>query len=228
VSSATIELAEAVGHALLAYAEALKDDEVQELALEPSTDPLNGLSLGKRQREMVEVLQTTDDGGLTTSAICERMGGYDPANAHVALRALQTRRVVEEVSGARPIQWRLVGRYRATADPYLAAAAQVRSGEWTTYGDISVVVRGDTMGARAVGRAAANLDHFPNPHRVLQSGGRIPDGWHSTGTAVPSPDECRRRLEDEGVQFDEAGRAAREQYVAWDILLERVEGGEHS
>jgi alkylated DNA nucleotide flippase Atl1 len=151
------------------------------------------------------------------------MGGYDTANGHVALRSLESRGVIEEVPGERPIRWRLAGRYRATADPYLAIAEQVRQGEWTTYGDISVAVRGDTNGARAVGRAAAMLEHFPNPHRVLQSGGRIPPGWKSTESEEPNPDECRRRLEIEGVDFDEHGRASRRQYVAWDVLVERAE-----
>src|SRR5207244_10291905 len=106
-------------------------------------------------------------------------------NARMALRSRAGRRVVEEVPGRKPIQWRLAPSYRATADPYLAVAEQLHAGEWTTYGDISIAVRGDTMGARAVGRAAATLQHFPNPHRVLQSGGRIPDGWKTTDSDTP-------------------------------------------
>jgi alkylated DNA nucleotide flippase Atl1 len=91
------------------------------------------------------------------------------------------------------------------------------------YGDVSVAVRGDTNGARAVGRAAAMLEHFPNPHRVLQSGGQIPEGWRSSHAEEPNPAECRRRLEEEGVEFDEHGRASRRHYVAWDVLVERAE-----
>jgi alkylated DNA nucleotide flippase Atl1 len=204
-------------------AEALRRQGDDELTIEPAVDPVAELSLGPRQREMVDVLRAADERGLTTSGVCELMGGYDTANGHVALRSLQSRGVIEEVPGERPIRWRLAGRYRATADPYLAVAGQVRPGEWTTYGDVSVAVRGDTNGARAVGRAAAMLEHFPNPHRVLQSGGRIPDGWKSSDSEEPNPEECRRLLEAEGVEFDEHDRASRHHYVAWDVLVERAE-----
>jgi alkylated DNA nucleotide flippase Atl1 len=222
-ATAFAELAEAVGNAFLKCAQELRQSSESELTIEPTVDPVAELSLGERQREMVDVLRVTGDSGQTTSGICELMGGYDTANAHVSLRSLQSRGVIEEVPGQKPIRWRLAGRYRATADPYLAIAEQVKVGEWTTYGDISVAVRGDTKGARAVGRAAAMLEHFPHPHRVLQSGGRIPDGWRSSTSEEPNPEECRRRLAAERVKFDEHGRASRENYVAWDILVERVD-----
>jgi alkylated DNA nucleotide flippase Atl1 len=218
------DLAESLATAFQNCATALRESADVELTIEPTLDPVADLSLGERQREMVDVLRATDENGLTTSDICRAMGGYDTANAHVSLRSLQSRGVIEEVSGQKPIRWRLAARYRATADPYLAIAEQVGWGEWTTYGDISIAVRGDTMGARAVGRAAAMLEHFPNPHRVLQSGGRIPDGWKSHDSAEPNPEECRRRLQAEGVVFDEHDRASRERYVAWDVLVERTDG----
>jgi alkylated DNA nucleotide flippase Atl1 len=220
---ALAELAESVGNAFLKCAKELRRPSEDELTIEPAVDPVAELSLGERQREMVDVLRSAADGGLSTSGICQQMGGYDTANAHVSLRSLESRGVIEAVPGERPIRWRLAGRYRATADPYLAIAEQVRSGEWTTYGDISIAVRGDTMGARAVGRAAAMLEHFPHPHRVLQSGGRIPDGWKTSDADAPNPEECRRRLEHEGIRFDERGRASRQYYVAWDALVERAE-----
>lgn len=103
-------------------------------------------------------------------------------------------------------------------------ASVVGSGEWTTYGDVSIAVRGDTRAARAVGRAAATLPEFPNPHRVLKEGGVIPPGWHSTDSSTPDPEECRRRLVAEGIEFDpETGRASRTFYVPWDVLVERAE-----
>jgi hypothetical protein len=57
---------------------------------------------------MVDVLCAAHERGVTASGICELMGGYDNANAHVALRSLQSRDVVEEVSGgaADPLQRR--------------------------------------------------------------------------------------------------------------------------
>ncbi|MGH2702574.1 MAG: MGMT family protein, partial [Actinomycetota bacterium] len=56
---------------------------------------------------------------------------------------------------------------------FMGVAAHIQPGEWTTYGDISAAVRGDKRAARAVGRAAATEEEFPNPHRVLRSPGRI-------------------------------------------------------
>jgi alkylated DNA nucleotide flippase Atl1 len=225
MSSALAELAETIGRACLKFAEDLRQGDVRqaELTLEPVSDAIEELGLGERQRQMIAILRVAADDGLTTAEIAQQMGGHDPANAHMSLRGLHGRRVVEEVPNKRPIRWRLTPPYRATADPYLAIANHVRSGEWTTYGDVSIAVRGDTMGARAVGRAAATLEAFPNPHRILRVGGVIPDEWRTTDSRVPNPEVCRRRLEAEGVRFDEFGRAMHENYVPWHALLARSE-----
>lgn len=109
----------------------------------------------------------------------------------------------------------------------MRVAKLVRAGEWTTYGDISKAVRGDSRAASAVGQVAATVDRFPNPHRVLKEGGVIPSGWHSSENATPAPDECRRRLEAEGVAFEPTtGKARRESYVGWDTLVERLRRAE--
>jgi hypothetical protein len=81
--------------------------------------------------------------------------------------------------------------------------------------------RGDTKAARAVGRQAATLDAFPNPHRVLWNGGRIPPTWKLCESEVPAPEVCRDRLLAEGIKFDEKDRASRAQYVPSHVLLER-------
>jgi hypothetical protein len=78
-------------------------------------------------------------------------------------------------------------------------------------------------GPRLVGRAAATLAHFPNPDRVLLSGGRIPPNWRSAQSADPNPQECRRRLKAEGIHFDPNNTASRGQYVSWEVLKERDE-----
>jgi alkylated DNA nucleotide flippase Atl1 len=223
MTTGLVELVETIGQACLKYAEDLRHAEIGtgKLTVEPTVDPLSDFGLGSRQREMVEILRLAGDEGLTTSEISGEMGGYDTANAHMSLRALSNRRVIEEVPLRKPIHWRLAPAYRATADPYLEIAEHVRAGEWTTYGDISIAVRGDAQGARAVGRAAATLLHFPNPHRVLQRGGVIAEHWKTDDSDVPNPEVCRQRLEAEGVRFDEHGHARREFYVSWDVLLER-------
>jgi alkylated DNA nucleotide flippase Atl1 len=161
---------------------------------------------------------------MTTAEVARATGQTDAANTHTALQALGKRGVLEHLADERPARWRLVPALRGVSDPYLAMAGHVRAGEWTTYGDISIAVRGDTKAARAVGRAAATIAHFPNPHRVLWSGGRIPPNWRSAQSADPNPDECRRRLEAEGIRFNPANdTASRDQYVSWDVLKERDE-----
>ncbi len=223
MNPAITDLAEAIGQALITFARQARLEGSVDLTVEPSADPLEEVSLGKRQEEMVEVLKLAGDDGLTTAQVSDRMGGYDTANAHMSLRALSQRRVVEEVPGKSPIHWRLAPQYRATADPYLAMASLVQAGEWTTYGDISIAVRGDTQGARAVGRAAATLPDFPHPHRVLQASGLVPDGWRTTGSDLPNPEVCRQRLGAEGVTFESNGRASRTRYVGWETLKERAQ-----
>ena len=93
-------------------------------------------------------------------------------------------------------------------------AGLVRPGEWTTYGDISTAVTGHRHCARFVGNLAATDDRFPNPQRVLRSG----------GTVAPSPVRSSERvvtkLEREGVRF-RGGRADPSQRVHWDELQRR-------
>ncbi len=104
-------------------------------------------------------------------------------------------------------------------DAYVRVAGLVRAGEWTSYGDISIAVHGHVAAARAVGRAAATVLGFPNAERVIGKGGRIPAGW---GVATGGgPEECRRRLEAQGVRFEE-GLADPSQHVGWEILVDRA------
>ncbi len=102
-----------------------------------------------------------------------------------------------------------------TESPYLSIARLVRAGEWTTYGDLSIAVRGDTNASRAVGRLAATHPGFPNPHRVLRAGGGPADAGRAW------PEECRRRLEAEGVRFVSGGLADPARYVEWHELISR-------
>lgn len=219
-TSAIADLARDVGLALTTFAEAIRPEAEDE----PDEGKLAGLGLGKRQQEIAELPGLNADKGMRANEVSSEIG-YDPANTQTALKALKDRGVVEELrSGAgEATRWRLAPSYRGTSDPYLRMAGMVRAGEWTTYGDISIAVRGDTAGARAVGRAAATLPHFPAPHRVLWSGGRVPSAWKSHESAAPDPDECVRRLSAEGVPFDERGHASRKHYVSWDTLVERSE-----
>ena len=62
---------------------------------------------------------------------------------------------------------------------------------------------GDTRRRVGVGRAAAVRPDLPNPHRVLLEGGRSRHLWKDS--AGRGPEECRRRLEAEGITFDDNG-----------------------
>lgn len=103
---------------------------------------------------------------------------------------------------------------------YAAIGGLVERGEWTTYGDISVVVHGSRRYARHVGRAAATYEPFANAQRVLGSGGLVAAGWrdaHGDGPAA-----CRRRLEREGVDFV-GGRADPRRGITWEDLIARAD-----
>lgn len=174
--------------------------------------------LGSRQQEAYEAILAGPEEGLTTGEITKAMD-YDFSNGYMTLRRLEQLALVELIPGSKPQRWRLPARHRANAGPYLLAAQQISEGEWATYGDISIAVRGDDKGARAVGRAAATLANFPNPQRVLKAGGVIPSDWHDG--AGRGAEECQRRLEKEGVRFRE-GRADPARRVTWELLRERL------
>ncbi len=103
---------------------------------------------------------------------------------------------------------------------YLAVAALIREGEWSTYGDVARAGGGPGGAARAVAQAAARLPDFPAPHRVLGKGGVIASGWrdHQSG----GPEECRTQLEAEGVHFED-GRADPKRHVTWETLRKRTQ-----
>jgi alkylated DNA nucleotide flippase Atl1 len=150
---------------------------------------------GPRQQEIAELLVAAPDEGWKTSLIAQLVK-MDQPNSYLALQALQKQGVVEQVPGSEPQRWRLLPRYRQRQQIF-AAARLVQPGEFTTYGDISVVVYGHARGGQAVGRVAAKSDDFPNAHRVLGKGGWIPPHWTS-GTA--GPEEAARRLREEHVE----------------------------
>ena len=151
--------------------------------------------LGSRQAFVYRILAGASDEGLPTSQIAAAMD-YEVPNTYLTLQSLARAGVVELIAGLKPQRWRLHPKQRGSAGPYLLAAYQVRSGEWATYGDLSIAIRGDDKGTRAVGRAAATLPDFPNPHRILKAGGVIPEDWH--GDEGQDAEDCRRLLMNEG------------------------------
>lgn len=191
-SEAVVKLAAAISAAL----EQFVRDYTADVTLDTTEPEVTGL--GSRQQQAYEVLLAGPEEGLKTAEVAAAMGGYDVPNAYLTLKSLVNRGLVEQVPGSSPQRWR-ANRSRGSSGPYLAAAQFVRAGEWTTYGDVSIAVRGDDRAARAVGRAAATLPDFPNPERILQAGGVIPDGWRDS--MGRGPEECRRRLAEQGIAF---------------------------
>lgn len=219
MSTPEAKLARAVATALFAYAEDLDNVDVETVRTETDVaDPAEEHNLGKRQRQIVELPDLVQEAGLRTADIAAAID-YEVPNTYSALQALARSKIVELVPNKEPQHWRLARRYRPNAEAFMRIAAYVERGEWTTYGDISIAVMGDHRGARGVGRAAAAIPSFPNPHRVLMQGGVISPDWKSDEGL--GPEECRRRLEEDGVQFDEHDAADPKSRVNWDELMQR-------
>jgi alkylated DNA nucleotide flippase Atl1 len=206
-------------HKALAEAHRTFADELLAAANEPA---VNGDAVaipearGHRQTQILGLPGLTAEEGMKTADIAAAIG-YEVPNTYQTLQGLA--QYVEMVPDKVPQRWRLRAPYRADAETFKGIAALVGPGEWTTYGDISIVVRGDTKAARGVGRAAAMLPDFPNPHRVLRETGEIHDRWKDAEGR--GPDYCRKLLEAEGVHFSGDGRADRAQYISWPTLKER-------
>jgi len=174
---------------------------------------------GQRQQQILGVPGLATEDGMKTADVAIAID-YDGPNTHTSLQALHKAGLVELVPGATPQRWRLAARYRTTSVVFMRMASRVRRGEWTTYGDISIAVRGDTKAARGVGQAAAALPQFPNPERILMEGGRINPKWRDSQGR--GPEHCRHLLEQQGIQF-EGDVADQSQRVTWDALRRRDE-----
>lgn len=174
---------------------------------------------GLRQKQILDLPQLATETGMKTADIALAIS-YEVPNTHSTMQTLQRNGLVELVPGVIPQTWRLAHRYRTNAPVFKRLASRVKKGEWTTYGDISIAVRGDTKAARGVGRAAAAIPDFPHPERVLMDGGVINPNWRDSENR--GHDYCRQLLEEQGVRFVD-DHAAKGQRVAWDELLRRDE-----
>ena len=85
--------------------------------------------------------------------------------------------------------------------------AAVPRGRWTTYGDVAVA-GGSPRGAQAIGTWLLRGGGIPNVWRVLNRHGEVSSHWIGTEPGVPpTAAEVVVRLRQEGVEFDENGRA---------------------
>lgn len=216
--AAIATLARVVAEALTAFAKQYED--AAGLVPEP-TDDIDVVpeGRGQRQKQILELPGLSTESGLKTADIAAAID-YEVPNTHATLQTLQRNGLIELVPGVVPQTWRLAPRYRNTAPVFKRLASRLKAGEWTTYGDISIAVRGDTKAARGVGRAAAAIPDFPHPERVLMDGGVINPNWKDSQGR--GPDYCRTLLEQQGVIFD-GDRAVAHQRVTWDELRRRDE-----
>jgi alkylated DNA nucleotide flippase Atl1 len=212
-------LARTVGEALLKFAaeypNSSSDDDAP-TAVEVELP----VGRGQRQQQILDLSGLATESGVKTSDVANEID-YEVPNTYSTLQALERNGLVEMVPGSSPQRWRLAPRYRNTAPVFKRLASRVKEGEWTTYGEISIAVRGDTNASKGVGRAAAKHADFPHPERVLMVGGQINPNW--VDAQGRGPEHCKQLLLQQGVRFDENGCADVSQRVSWDELRRRDE-----
>jgi alkylated DNA nucleotide flippase Atl1 len=134
-----------------------------------------------------------DDALILTSNILIPL----PEAADYEVRLQEKRRKATEVREGRKLDM----------DAAEAFIAGVPKGRWTTYGDVAAA-GGSPGGAQAIGTWLLRGGGIPNVWRVLNRHGEVSSHWKGVNPGVPvTPAEVVDRLREEGVAFDENGRA---------------------
>jgi alkylated DNA nucleotide flippase Atl1 len=174
---------------------------------------------GSLQRRVVGLPEMISDRGMTSREVAAATTGDEP-NSHTTLKGLVEKGIVEVVEGASPQRFRLALKHRR--DRVLRLSRQVAKGEWTTYGDFSIAIYDSSKMALTVARIASRHPAFANPHRVLQAGGTVSPKWRDEDEDK-GPEECIRRLTEEGVWDGAKQRANTAGFVDWEELRGRLE-----
>jgi alkylated DNA nucleotide flippase Atl1 len=97
-------------------------------------------------------------------------------------------------------------------DQARAFVASIPPGRWASDGDVAAA-GGSPQWAMGVGSwLSSKGDAVPNVYRVLSSRGEVRLGWKAdTPGLPPDPEGVRQLLQEEGVTFDETGRASQAQ-----------------
>jgi alkylated DNA nucleotide flippase Atl1 len=82
----------------------------------------------------------------------------------------------------------------------------IPSGRWMSYADVCVAAEGFADEARSVNQRLIQLEPA-GAHRVLRSDGSV------SPAALGDPERVRALLDEDGVEFDERGRASQEARV---------------
>jgi hypothetical protein len=159
-----------------------------------ATSPSRRRSL--RQEAILTLPEMADAGGVKPSDIAATRCSV--SNTYGLLQSLHRAGLVELVLGVHPQRWRFKTSHRHDDRVVFAQlAGVVRSGEWTTCGDLSVASRGDIAAAAVVCLVATRNDGLPAAHRVLLEGGEPPPHDHehqrATSRTLAGPDGAPSR-----------------------------------
>jgi alkylated DNA nucleotide flippase Atl1 len=209
---ATIRFHRALAQAHGEYADAISTLTETET---PDTPQLRG----SLQRRIVGLPEMLDDRGMTSKEVAAATTGDEP-NSHTTLKGLAEKRIVEVVDGSSPQRFRLAVKHRRNR--VLRLSRLIGPGEWTTYGDFAIAVYENPRMGRTVGQVAAHHPAFANPHRVVRAGGTVSPEWRDEDNDL-GPEECIRRLTDEGVWVEAAECAKPDEFVDWEELRRRLE-----
>lgn len=202
---------------------ALHEQLARDLAVLSADDTIEELPqvTGPVQRRIVRIPELFTEHGLTATAVARKIE-YDEANVYTVLKSLQGNDLLEQVEGVSPRRWRFLQKHRTSR--VLRLSRLIPAGAWTTYGDFAIAVYDNTRMARAVGQAARKNPAFSNPHRVLKKDGYISEEWRDDEGR--GPEECQRRLEEEGVKFAQGGQAGADSFIGWENLKELLDADE--